>query len=62
MYLKLNTMKTKKQNKKVVKTTITITKREGRRSTYTKIFTYEDQMVLQQEAERIMIQVDMMFL
>ncbi len=55
-------MKTKKQNKKVVKTTITITKREGRRSTYTKIFTYEDQMVLQQEAERIMIQVDMMFL
>ena len=55
-------MKTKTKNKKSkVKTTITITKREGRKSIYTRIVIYDDLLFMQQEAQRAMIQVDMMF-
>jgi hypothetical protein len=44
-----------------VKTTITINKREKRRSTYTRFINYEDQIFLEQTAERIRISIDNMF-
>jgi hypothetical protein len=54
------TIKTTKTAIKV-KSSITVNKRERRRSVYTKFINYEDQMFLRLSAERIRISVDNMF-
>jgi len=55
------TIKTATKTTIKVKSSITVNKRERRRSVYTKFINYEDQMFLELSAERIRISVDNMF-